>query len=189
MPKIQAATLAEHRATQQRALLDAARAMLTAGQVPTLADVAARTGLARPSVYQYFRSRHDLLIAVMEDVLPRWSTRIAERMSRAADPAAQVIAYVAANIELTREGEHAVARALATALPSDELAARARVLHDQLKDPLVTALADLGDADPEMTAELINAIVHTASRLVDTGTDPAVVQARVEELLGPYLAR
>lgn len=189
MPKIQAATLAEHRATQRNALLDAARTMLTAGQVPTLADVAARTGLARPSVYQYFSSRHDLLVAVMEDVLPRWSTRIAEQMSRAPDPAGRVIAYVAANIELTQEGEHAVARALATALPNDELAARARVLHDQLKTPLVTALEDLGDADPDLTAELINAIVHSASRLVDTGTDPDTVKSRVEELLTPYLRR
>ncbi|MBF6353608.1 TetR/AcrR family transcriptional regulator [Nocardia higoensis] len=187
MPKIRAATVAEHHAAQRRSLLDAARGMLTNGQIPTLAQVAARTGLARPSVYQYFRSRDDLLIAVLEDALPRWSTRITQSMAEVGDPADRVLAYAAANIELVSEGEHAIVRALATALPGDKLADRARELHDQLKTPLVTTLGQLGAADPEITAELINAIVHSATNMVDAGSDPSTVRARVEELLTPYL--
>lgn len=187
VPKIRAATVAEHHAAQRRSLLDAARAMLTTGQIPTLAQVAARTGLARPSVYQYFRSRDDLLIAVLEDALPRWSSRITQRMDQVDDPAGRVLAYAVANIELVSEGEHAIVRALATALPGDKLADRARELHDQLKTPLVATLAQLGAADPEITAELINAIVHSATNMVDGGGDPGTVRARVEELLTPYL--
>lgn len=71
MPRIQAPTVAEHRAAQHRALVDAARQILAeTGRPPTLARVAARAGLARPSLYQYFRSAEDLLNAVVEDVFP-----------------------------------------------------------------------------------------------------------------------
>ncbi|WP_067900017.1 TetR/AcrR family transcriptional regulator [Nocardia vaccinii] len=187
MPKIHAATVAEHRAAQERALLDAARTMLAEGQVPGLADVARRTGLARSSVYQYFRSRQDLLIAVMEDSLPRWSARIDERMAQAADPAERVLAYVTANIELVDEGEHAIAQALATELSGGELAVRTEVLHDKLRTPLVTALIELDVPDPQTTAELVNAVVYAASRLVESGSDSAAVRARTVELLAPYL--
>ncbi|MEU1431483.1 TetR/AcrR family transcriptional regulator [Nocardia sp. NPDC005746] len=188
MPKIRAATVAEHHAAQRRALLDAARDVLTAGQVPTLTEVATRTGLARPSVYQYFKSRDDLLIAVLEDAFPRWSARIAEQMGRAANPAERVLEYITANIDLVVEGEHAVARALASALPNNDMAGRARQLHDGLTTPLTAALAELGAADPELTAELVNAIVHAATRMVEAGTEPTVVDARARELVAPYLA-
>ncbi|WP_406673984.1 helix-turn-helix domain-containing protein [Nonomuraea sp. N2-4H] len=84
MPRIQAPTVAEHRAAQRRALLDAAREILAeTGRPPTLARVAERAGLARSSLYQYFRSSGDLLNAVVEDVFPagrrgwqrRWTPR------------------------------------------------------------------------------------------------------------------
>ncbi|MEU1209492.1 helix-turn-helix domain-containing protein [Nocardia sp. NPDC005825] len=188
MPKIRAATVAEHHATQRRALLDAAREVLAAGQVPTLTEIANRTGLARPSVYQYFSSRDDLLIAVMEDAFPRWSARIGEQMGRVANPADQVLEYITANIDLVVEGEHAVARALAAALPNNDMAGRARQLHDGLTTPLTAALAELGAPDPELTAELINAVVHAATRLVEAGHDAAAVEARSRELVAPYLA-
>ncbi|WP_431886291.1 hypothetical protein [Micromonospora wenchangensis] len=59
------------------------------------AAVAARTGLARPSTYQYFRSRTDLLDAVIVDLLLRWSTYVTQRMRRASTPGDRVLAYVA----------------------------------------------------------------------------------------------
>lgn len=189
MPKIQAATVAEHHAAQRRALLDAARSVLVTGQLPTLAEIAARTGLARPSVYQYFRSREDLLLGVFEDAFPRWSTRIAARMAAAGDPAARVLAYVTATLDLAGEGEHAVARALATVLPGDALAGPARDLRRRLGAPLVAALEELGAPDPELTAELVDAVVRAAAGEIDAGGDPEVVRARVEELIGPYLGQ
>ncbi len=114
MPRIQAPTVAEHRAAQHRALLDAARQILAeTGRPPTLARVAARAGLARPSLYQYFRSAEDLLNAVVQDVFPRWSARVTAAMDAATTPADRVLAYVLTNFELITEGEHALATVLA----------------------------------------------------------------------------
>jgi AcrR family transcriptional regulator len=189
VPRISAPTVAEHRAAKHRALLDAARAILAEepGAAPSLAAVAGRAGLARSSVYEYFRSRQDLLDALIQDVFPRWSTRVTDAMAAAGAPDAQVLAYVDTNLELVVEGEHAVARALAAIAPGRQLDDSSRAMHEQLSHPLVDALRAMNLPDPRTTAELINAIVYSASSLIETGGDSAGIRARAGELLGPFL--
>jgi AcrR family transcriptional regulator len=189
VPKIQATTVVEHRARQRRAILDAARAILAEGrpESPSLAAVAARTGLARPSIYQYFRSSADLLDAVIADMFPRWSQYVTRRMRRAATPGDQVWAYVAANLHLVAQGEHAIVRGLAMAAPAEVLAARSRELHEQLRIPLVEALASHGAPDPASTAELVQAIVFRASRMIEDGMSRTKARTLAHELLEPYL--
>ena len=188
MPRITAPTVAEHRASQQRALLDAARTLLArTGEAPSMADVAALAGLARPSAYQYYKSRTDLLNALVLDVFPRWARRVEEAMAAQERPADRILAYVLTNIALVAEGEHAVGSALADAAPSEELDEQSNRMHQQLLDPLIRALEEMGTADPASTAALINAIVHSGTRLLESGTPRAHVEERVSELLGPYV--
>ena len=189
MPRISAPTVAEHRAAQHRALLDAARAILAedSAQPPSLAAVASRAGLARSSVYEYFRSRQDLLDALVADVFPRWSARVADAMTAAGTPGDRVLAYVDANLRLVADGEHAVARALAAVAPGQHLDASSRAMHEQLSTPLVEALTALGLPDPATTAELINSIVYAASRLIESGGEPGAIRRRAEELLSPFV--
>src|SRR5690625_7953544 len=100
MPRIIAPTVAEHRAARERALLDAAHAiLLETGEAPGLAPVAERVGLARTSVYQYFRSRRELLQAMVRDVYPRWGGRVAAAMGAAPTTAGQAVAYAGANAD------------------------------------------------------------------------------------------
>lgn len=188
MPRIQAPTVAEHRAAQHRALLDAARQILSeTGRPPTLTQVAARAGLARPSLYQYFRSPGDLLNAVVEDVFPRWSARVAAAMDAAATPADRVLAYVLTNFELITEGEHALASLLAEVAPGDTVAEQSRAMHQQLLEPLVEALHHLGVRTVPETAEMINAIVFAGSRLIESGTDLQTTWESARTLLEPFV--
>src|SRR4051794_28994027 len=108
-------------AADQRALLAAARDLLAADpeKVPSLAETAKAAGLARPSVYQYYKSREDLFAALLADSFPRWSRRIAAAMAAAPDPGRRIMAYAMANLDLIIEGEHAVGRALAAAAPGE----------------------------------------------------------------------
>lgn len=94
-----------------------------------------------------------------------------------------------ANPDLILDGEHAVGRALAAVAPGEAPDKQSAALHAQLLEPVVAALGDLGAPDPAMTAEMINAVLSSASRMLESGAPEACVQARVTELLGPYLAR
>lgn len=189
VPRIDAPTVAEHRAARRRALLDAARDALTAepDRLPSLAEVGERAGLSRSSVYEYFRSRDDLLRAVVSDSFPRWQQRLDAVMGAAPDPAERVLAFVRGNLQLVADGEHALARTLAVVAPAEDLARESRAFHEQLLLPVLDALRALGVPDPETTAELVNALVHAASRRVEQTGDLERAYEATAALLEPYL--
>lgn len=189
MPRISAPTVGEHRAAQRRALLDAAREVLAEGatEIPSFGDVAARAGLARSSMYQYFKSRQHLLDALIEDAFPRWSARVADAMADAGSPDRRVLAYIDANLTLVAEGEHAIATALAQLAPGPELDAKSRAMHDDLYTPLSDALRELGARDVAEMSELINAVLHAATRQVERGEDVEDVRRVAADLVRPYV--
>lgn len=117
MPRIQAATVAEHRAARLRALLDAGRAVVTeTGRPPTLGAVAGRAGMARPSVYEYFSSSDDLLAALAEDITPRWTARVVPLSDALTDLGAEPVPVVVAAIDgMVR----ATARTIEEGIPLD----------------------------------------------------------------------
>lgn len=72
MPKINAATIDEHKQQTRTALLDAGarlfvRSGLAATSISALADEA---GIARTTVYEYFANKEAVLAALIEDRLP-----------------------------------------------------------------------------------------------------------------------
>ncbi len=189
MPRIDAPTIAQHRAQRRRALLDAARALLAENphQIPTLAAVATRARLPRSSVYEYFPSRRDLLLELVQEVLPNWSRRVTGVMAAAGSPGEKVLAYATANLRLVAEGEHALATALIQSVPGEQVNASTQDMHEQMSQPLSAALTELGLSDPAVTASLISSVVYTASRMIEAGSDAVSIEARVRELLAPFL--
>lgn len=189
MPRIDAPTVAEHRAARERALLDAARTLLTADpdRVPTLAEVGEVAGLSRSSVYQYFASRDDLLAAVVRDSFPRWQQKLDAAVSAADGPRARVLAFLRVNLDLVADGDHAVARALSAIAPTEEVQRRAAEFHERLLTPVESALTELGAADVGTTVELVGALVLSAAREVERGGDVELAYRAAAALLDPYL--
>ncbi|MRK03023.1 MULTISPECIES: TetR/AcrR family transcriptional regulator [Aeromicrobium] len=194
MPRITAATVAEHRSQQRQAILDAARGVLAAtGAAPTMSEVGRLTGLARSSVYQYFASPDELLAAVVADIFPAWARTVLDRVAAATTPGDRVWAYIEANIDLFDSSEQAVARALSRIVDPQVLMPPMKEFHLQLQVPLRQALTDLGESEPDAVAEHIDALVMQASRAIDAARetlgDRARTQAlaRVRRLLAGYL--
>ncbi|MFF3731635.1 TetR/AcrR family transcriptional regulator [Streptomyces sp. NPDC002476] len=191
MPRIQAASVADHRAQQRAALLDAAYELLAEGDAAkvTFTAIARRTGLARNSVYKYFPNRHELLTEVVRQAAPRWTERIHAAVAAAGDaPERRIAAYVTAQLEMVRDGEHRIARASADAQDAAALRAGADAAHHALLSPLLDALRDLGDDAPLRTARLLQGLVNAATTALEAGDDYAAVTDRTVRLAVAALA-
>ncbi|MEU5879307.1 helix-turn-helix domain-containing protein [Spirillospora sp. NPDC047279] len=167
MPKISEATVAEHRARQLRTLLDAARVLVAEEGIEalSLAALARRVGLSRPSLYEYFRSKGDLVAAIVEEELPRWASLVEEALAGPSDLEGKVEAYVRVQLEVMTDGRHAAAVALVEHALAEPARERIRDGHAQLLRPLVTALDEAGVAGPELRAHLVQGIVDAAAKL------------------------
>lgn len=188
MPRISEPTVAEHRAARERALLNAAHELLMeTGEAPALAHVAQRAGLARTSIYQYFASKQELLQAMVRDVYPRWTQRISTALEAAPTEADRIMAYAVANVSLVAEGAHAVGSALAALAPGEELDEQADRMHREAQAPLVQTLQNLAVASPEQVAALINAVIHGATLLLESGQDLNAALKHLQVVLGPLV--
>ncbi len=109
MPKITESTVTEHRAVQHRAVLAAAERLIVEGQgkMPSLADVAAEVGLARPSIYRYASSQHDLLVQLLVLATEEWNEQLETKLRHAPpEPVQRICAYVDATLALFTVGSH-----------------------------------------------------------------------------------
>jgi AcrR family transcriptional regulator len=185
MPRIAAASVADHRAMQRAAIVGAVVDVLLEGGYAALnfSAVAERAGLARPSVYWYFKSKDDLVVAACEDRLPRFLERVDQAMSRARTPHTKLAAFVRAQLEAAGDGEHRFALALERAPLSPEALQRIGDLHDQFAPNVVGVLQQLGHPHPEVLADLVQGVVNAGVKLIDAGDPPARVIKLANELV------
>ncbi|MEV5310244.1 helix-turn-helix domain-containing protein [Streptomyces sp. NPDC052610] len=170
--------MAEHRSMQRAALLDVARSLLSEGgtEALTFPALAERTGLARSSVYEYFRSRAAVVEELCEVDFPVWAAEVEAAMAAADGPEAQVEAYVRRQLSLVGDRRH---RAV-VAISASELDARARekirAAHGALVAMIVDVLGEMGHAEPRLTAMMLQGVVDSAVRRIELGVEePGVV--------------
>ncbi|MFB7722392.1 TetR family transcriptional regulator [Nocardia sp. NPDC056100] len=180
MPKIDAATVAEHRANQEDALLAAARELLLSGGrgAVTPAAVGAAAGLARSSVYKYFRSGEEILERIVANAFEDWTAVVRAAVEEARAAEGRIDAYVRTSLALAGSGAHRIAMAGGGTAPDEAARERIAVAHRALAAPLREALSELGDADPALTAELVDGAIGRAIDQLDAGGDFRHIQTR-----------
>ena len=152
----------------------------------TFPALAGRTGLARSSVYEYFRSRAAVVEELCAVDFPAWAAEIAEIVARADGPQARVEAYVRAQLALAGDPRHRAVAAISAGELDDSARERIRASHGQLVGLVVTALAELGHQQPGLTAVLVQGIVEAAVKRLEIGAaeDPsAITEATVSLVL------
>jgi AcrR family transcriptional regulator len=163
---------------QRAALLDAARSLLSEGGTDALTfpALAERTGLARSSVYEYFRSRAAVVEELCAVDFPLWAAEVEAAMASAEGPEAKIEAYVRRQLALVGDRRH---RAV-VAISAGELEAGARekirAAHGGLIALVVDALAALGHEHPRLTAALLQGAVDAAVRRIELGAAEAPAQ-------------
>lgn len=184
MPKIDAPTVAEHHAQRRAAILDATVAILGdlgAGEL-TPAAVAAATGLARSSVYQYYPSSAALVAAGVEETFRRTIAAIEAGLATARSPEDRVRAYVESALDAAAAGHEPMRLYAAADLP-EPCRAALRDLHRQATQPLVDGLADLGVDDPAGIAGLIGGVISAGAAQITAGRPASSVRPGVHAFI------
>jgi Transcriptional regulator len=108
VPRIDAPTITEHRDQRRAALLAAGHELVLSGgpTAVTMTAVAARAGLSRPAVYEYFSSTQDLLSAVLSERMEVWTQEVDRALAQETSPEEKVLTYVRVSLELISDGSH-----------------------------------------------------------------------------------
>ncbi len=164
---------------QRDALLDAARSLLSEGgtEALTFPALAERTGLARSSVYEYFRSRAAVVEELCAVDFPVWAAEVQTAMERADSADATVEAYVRRQLELVGDRRHRAVVAISASELDAGAREKIRAAHGGLIAMIVEALAELGHEQPRLTAMLLQGVVDAAVRRIELGAaeDPGTI--------------
>ncbi|GAA3217110.1 TetR/AcrR family transcriptional regulator [Streptomyces sp. XM83C] len=163
--------MAEHRSMQRAALLDAARSLLSEGgtEALTFPALAQRTGLARSSVYEYFRSRAAVVEELCAVDFPVWAAEVEAAMAAADTAEGKIEAYVRKQLELVGDRRHRAVVAISASELDAGAREKIRAAHGGLISMIVEALADLGHREPRLAAMLLQGLVDTAVRRLELG--------------------
>lgn len=181
VPKISAATVAEHRVAQHGALLASAKAIIAEAGVAAITprSVCERAGLSRSSFYEYFPSKDDLLAAIAMQAFEEWGAELEAAMDAAAPGRARLHAYVTATIRMTADGKHTLATGLQQTDISPKNVEAIMAIHDALTAPLRHLLEELGIPDAATRAALVQGVITAGMQLVEHGGDADDVIAGV----------
>ncbi|MEV7615222.1 helix-turn-helix domain-containing protein [Streptomyces sp. NPDC089799] len=164
---------------QRGALLDAARSLLSEGgtEALTFPALAERTGLARSSVYEYFRSRAAVVEELCAVDFPVWAAEIEAAMEAADTPEAKVEAYVRQQLALVGDRRHRAVVAISASELDAGAREKIRAAHGGLVAIIVEALGALGHDRPRLAAMLLQGVVDAAVRRIELGAaeEPAEV--------------
>ncbi|MEU5212106.1 helix-turn-helix domain-containing protein [Streptomyces sp. NPDC020742] len=156
---------------QRGALLDAARTLLSEGgtEALTFPALAERTGLARSSVYEYFRSRAAVVEELCAVDFPVWAAEVEAAMKRVDTPEEKVEAYVRRQLALVGDRRHRAVVAISAGELDAGAREKIRAAHGGLIAMIVEALTALGHEQPRLAAMLLQGVVDAAVRRIELG--------------------
>ena len=183
MPKIETQTLSQHRDWRRSQLIEAAAAIAleSGGAAITVAAVAARAGLSRTSVYEYFASSADLAADLVIDELNSFAEELKKISEAGSTPVEAIDLWIEGSLQYIADGRHLLAKALnAIDLPRNRSAAIG-MAHGALLAPLRSKLEELGISDINFALTLIQSTTDGASRRIESGDDAELVITSTRE--------
>ncbi|GKQ41225.1 TetR family transcriptional regulator [Streptomyces sp. A012304] len=154
-------------------MLDAARSLLSEGgtEALTFPALAERTGLARSSVYEYFRSRAAVVEELCEVDFPVWAAEVEAAMAAARGPEAKIEAYVRRQLALVGDRRHRAVVAISASELDAGAREKIRAAHGGLVAMIVETLGEMGHAEPRLAAMLVQGVVDAAVRRIELGAE------------------
>ncbi|RKH02447.1 TetR/AcrR family transcriptional regulator [Corallococcus carmarthensis] len=181
----------EDKEARRRELLDAARALFEAtsfAQVK-MADVAARTGLAKGTVFLYFPTKEALFLALLDDLLTAWFAKLNGQLSEGGVWTGHQLARTVA---LSLVGEETFTRLLAlaqTVLEQNVTVEQARAFKERVLVSMGTTAALLQQRLPFLTPQTaVQLIRHVHALMTGLRQMADIAPVAREVLTLPHMA-
>ena len=173
MPKILAPNLALHRERRRQQLMNAAMELALAGGAEsiTVAAVAAKAGLARSSIYEYFASSADLVTDLVIEELESYTQRLAQAVSGVTEPFLRIELWISESLRYVADGRHMLVKSLNTISTPDQRKDEILMGHKRMMAPLQQSLLQTGITDVRGAAALLASVTDAASMRIDAGND------------------
>lgn len=173
MPKILAPNLALHRERRRQQLMNAAMELALAGGAEsiTVAAVAAKAGLARSSIYEYFASSADLVTDLVIEELESYTQLLAQAVSGATEPFLRIELWISESLRYVADGRHMLVKSLNTISTPDQRKDEILMGHKRMMAPLQQSLLQTGITDVRGAAALLASVTDAASMRIDAGND------------------
>lgn len=177
MPKLWNATIETHRATVRDAILDAAAGLVAERGLRglTMAEVAARAGIARATLYKYFGHAETILRAWHEREIAAHLADLAAIAEGPGEPADRLAAVLERYARTTQAGRGGHDAEVATVLHRDEHVSAARHRLRRLLAGVIAEAAAAGSVRDEVSPdELASYALHALGAASEVRSPAAV---------------
>ena len=184
MPKIATQSLASHRDWRRNQLIEAAAAIAleSGGAAITVSAVAARAGLSRTSVYEYFCSSSDVVSHVLIGELERYQSFLDIAISSVDSLEAKLEAWVRASLAYITTGDHLLAKGFGALGNNPDLISIFRRKHHELLQPLASVFQQMGVRDIERSLQITQLIVDLAAKKIEELKESSVENERPQSI-------
>jgi len=173
VPRIRAASIAEHK-EQTRSEILAAASDLFHGQgyaETSLGDIASFVGIGRTTLYEYFTDKEDILACMVEESLPQVIDGIVDSSREAGTARARLEALILSGLDyVSSEGD--LGAMVMHELPrlTGPAAGRVAAAHSRLGDEIMKVVregidsGEFRDLDPVAAGRIVTSLLMTASQ-------------------------
>lgn len=176
-------TPAPVRDERQDAILAAAAELIATEGVDAVSmqELAKRTGLSRPAIYQYFASREHVLAELVINELADLSNAIDDHIAKLDEPLERVRVWVHYSLAHLASSEHRAIREISIASLPEDSRGMVRAMHGHFMMALFNPVTQLGVADVTATCHLLYAAVAEAAKRIDEGSEYVREAAALEQ--------
>ena len=192
MPRIRAASIAEHKVITRALILETAQELFaTWGYRDTsFGDIAAAVGIGRTTLYDYFADKDDLLASLVEETLPPTIKAMVEQVPQDLPPVERLHRLIVSTVEFVAL-EPTLGRLLHREVPKLSESARQRVTnaHQVLAREFIDAYrsgveaGNLKQLPPGLAGRFLNDMIMSAAQLLIDSDHPADDLATTTEAL------
>jgi AcrR family transcriptional regulator len=172
-PKIEAATIQEHRALRQQQIIGAAMSLALEGGAHsvTISAVASRANLSRSLIYEYFSSSSDLIADLVIEEMDLYTSKLQNATKHLEDPYEVIAAWISESLRYVADGRHLLVKSLSSIATPEFRREEVIQGHRKLLSTIVPTLKRLKLHESEAALRYLQSTIDAASVRIDSGAD------------------